>query len=480
LNFSLIRDERMTPSFWIYNLLLHGALLLGWPVLAIVLLIHSKLRHGLLQRFGYLPKEARSQLWVGEGCVWLHAASLGEVNALLPVAHSLLQHLPSEAFIFTCTTLTGVARAKQGFPEARAHALLPLDSPLFLRPMLLKYQPRLCVIAETELWPNFIRLLKQQRCRVLVANGRLTQRSFERYQWFSALFQEVTRKIDCFAMQSAEDALRIKALGANAQKVTVTGNTKYDAVAAIQAETPEVLKAKMGLGAHRRVLIAGSTRPGEEGPILEAFANARPSVKDASKAWALIVAPRHLERLDEVLALLKASGLAWQRRSQAGAIDDSIEVVVLDTMGELAGLYACADLALIGGSFADFGGQNPLEAAAQGVPVFMGASMRHFRDIAADLLHAGGARTVESFAGLAAALKPLLADPKALRGMGAAGKALVSSRLGASQRTAEMALKLYAIDKLYEQQRHWRDESAFKALQTKEFGSAAERPNEKP
>jgi len=452
-----------------YNLLLHLALILLWPFLLIAALLSPKLRPGLPQRLGLLPLRYRRQAWVGEGCIWLHAASLGEVNALLPVAALMARALPREPFVFTCTTQAGLARAQSGFPQARAHLLLPLDLPWMLRPLLRRYQPRLCVIAETELWPNFIRLLKQQRCRVMVANGRLTQKSLEGYNRFRPLFHEMALRVDCWAMQSQEDAQRIKLLGANPLKVVVAGNTKYDAAAAQPPGDPAALKAQLGFGARRRVLVAGSTRPGEEAGILAAFAE----LAAQGREWALLLAPRHLERSDEVLGLVQASGLSWRRRS-APVDGPPADVVVLDTLGELAGFYACAELALVGGSFADWGGQNPLEPAALGLPLVFGPSMRHFRDIAADLLAAGAACQV-SLPELAGALAGLAGQPRQLKAMGKAGRELVAAKAGAARRNADMALKLYTIDHFQNRERHWREDAAYPAQKTQEFGAIFER-----
>jgi 3-deoxy-D-manno-octulosonic-acid transferase len=303
----------------------------------------------------------------------------------------------------------------------------------------------------------------------MVVNGRITQKSLESYGRFRPLFHEMVQRVDCWAMQAQEDAQRIKLLGANPLKVLVAGNTKYDAAAAQPVGKPDALKAKLGWGPRRRVLVAGSTRPGEEAGILAAYA----ALRAGSQEWALLLAPRHLERLDEVLGLARASGLAWRRRS-AELGGPQADVVVLDTLGELAGFYACAELALVGGSFADWGGQNPLEPAALGLPLVFGPSMRHFRDIAADLLAAGAARQVP-LAALPVELPALARQAKLLKGMGQAGRELVAAKAGAARRNAEMALKLYTIDRFQNRERHWREDAAYPAQKPQEFGAAFDR-----
>jgi 3-deoxy-D-manno-octulosonic-acid transferase len=428
--------------YLLYNSLLLVALLVALPFLPLLLLWPST-RKGLSQRLGWLPQTLRDQALIHEGCLWVHAASLGEVNAVAPVLRELLPQLPRQALVMTCTTLAGREQARRLFPQATACLLLPVDLPWLLRPWILRFKPRLVLLAETELWPNFLRELKHHGAQVLVVNGRLTERSFRRYQWLGHRFADVLDCVEVFAMQAQADADRVVALGARKARVLVAGNTKFDLAADLQGarDQAETLRRDLGWRKEQGVIVAGSTRPGEEALLAQAFVELRKKLPELC----LVMAPRHLDRVDEAAAALKAAGLDFVRRSQ-GALKGTT-VLLLDTLGELRAFYALAEpagLAWVGGSFCDFGGQNPLEAAALGVPVFFGPSMRHFPEIAAALLEAGAAWQGAS-TGLAQASTALLQDPKARRAAAEGAVACVAVRSGASKRTAELAWKLILV-----------------------------------
>jgi len=362
---------------------------LALPLLPFVALV-PRWRKGLLERLGILPKEIRRQALMHEGCLWVHAASLGEVNAVAPVIRELLPQLPRQAILFTSTTIAGRDQARRLFPQATACLLLPIDLPWLLRPWIRRFKPRLVVVAETELWPNFLRELKVHGAQTLLANGRLTERSFKRYKLLRGAMGEILENIQVFAMQAAPDAERIKALGARAARVVVAGNTKFDLAADLSSAKAqaEVLRRELGWRKDQPVIVAGSTRPGEEALLAGAFVELRKHFKDAC----FVVAPRHLQRVEEAEEALRAAGLIAVRRTQWSQAKGATGVL-LDTLGELKNFYALAEpagLAWIGGSFQDFGGQNPLEPAALGVPTVFGPFMRHFPEVAAALVEAGG------------------------------------------------------------------------------------------
>ena len=461
-------------ALWIYSTLLTLACLAIAPLLPLLALL-PRVRHGLGQRFGLLPEAVREQAMLSEGSVWIHAASLGEVNAVAPVARELAARLPRQSLIFTCTTVAGREQARRLFPQAAACLLLPVDLPFLLAPWIRRFRPRLAVVAETEIWPNFLHQLKAHGCQVLVANGRLTERSRSRYRRLGRAFAAVLEHVDLFAMQAQADAERIISLGARPARVAVVGNTKFDVAGDLGAARidAEARRRELGWKAGTPVLVAGSTRPGEEPGLLEAFS----AVQKALPTARLVLAPRHLERLLEVEAALKRGGWRWVRRS-VGAPAEDADVLLLDTLGELRTFYGLAcesGAAWVGGSFRDFGGQNPLEPAALGIPVFFGPHMRHFPEAAEALLAAGGAQQVP-VEGLAAASVALIKDGVRRRLAAEAAERCVAERAGASKATADLGMKLLLVARMRREGHLWREEGLDSFRKVSEFGSAAEEP----
>lgn len=458
----------------LYSLLLSLLALCLLPFLPI-LLLHPRVRRGLGMRLGLLPRAVRERALLSEGSLWVHAASLGEMNAVAPVLRELTPKLPRLAVVITCTTVAGQEQAQRLFPQAEACLLMPLDLPFLLGPWMRRFRPRLALIAETELWPNLLHAFHAHGACVLVVNGRLTERSARRYRLAGPAVAAMLEDVDLFAMQSAADAQRLLALGARKARVQVTGNTKFDLAGDLAAALEAVGELRRGLawGAGAEIVVAGSTQQGEEALLLDAFRALRRSRPQAR----LVLAPRHLERLDDVKALLKKGRWKAVLRSQGAPAGDA-EVLLLDSLGELKAFYALAaerGLAWIGGAFCDFGGQNPLEAAALGVPVLFGPHMRHFPDIARALLEAGAARQLEAGA-LAAASAALLDDTKARRGMGEAGRRCVAEHAGASRLTADLGLRLLLLARLRQDGQAWREEGFNSLRKTTEFGSSVEEP----
>jgi 3-deoxy-D-manno-octulosonic-acid transferase len=448
----------------LYTLVFSLLLLLAGPLWLPLALLWPRARKGLLQRFGVAPREARELMYVGEGSLWVHAASLGEVNAVAPVVRALLEKLTGVPLVFTCTTLAGVEQAGRLFPESAARLLMPFDLPLFLTPLFRRYKPRFVILTETELWPNFIGMLRRSGAQILLANGRMSARSLGRYLRFRPLFAETLLCFDTLAIQSEEDAERFIALGAKPSRTVVTGNTKFDVAEAAKAARRKggTLREELGLAEGAPLIVAGSTRPGEEGPLLEAFKE----IKARVPGLKLLLAPRHLERLAEVEGLAADAGLSLSRRSQGASKAD---VILLDSLGELASAYSFASLAWIGGGWGPFGGQNPLEAAAQGCALIFGPDMAHFKEPARILLGQGAALQLE-MSEVAAASLALLKDAAKREAMGRAGLEALKQSAGASQRTADLAWKLAVMARLRRDERDWRNQSAFASLKVSEFG----------
>lgn len=454
----------------LYQIVFFLLLLASAPLLPLLLLF-PRVRKGFGMRLGILPKLVRHRAWLREGSLWVHAASLGEVNAVAPVVRELLPKLPRLSLVFTCTTSAGREQAERLFPQAEACLLLPLDLPFLVEPWVRRFKPQLAVIAETEYWPSFLLALRRSGCRVLVANGRLTERSFRRYRLAGRAFAELLEQVDLFAMQGEEDASRLIGLGARRARVLISGNTKFDLGADLEVirEAGRALRKSLGWEAESDVVVAGSTRPGEEALLLDAFRELR---RNRSRLR-LVLAPRHLERVPDVRALLKKGRWRFAVRSEGIGADD-VEVLLLDTLGELRAAYTLAagrGLAWVGGSFRDFGGQNPLEPAALGVPVLFGPFMRHFPELSAALLEAGAALQVPIEA-LARESLALLEDPRRREAMATAGPVCVAAHAGAAKRTADLGLRLLLLSRLRRETQSWREEGLKTFRASTEFGTA--------
>jgi 3-deoxy-D-manno-octulosonic-acid transferase len=384
-------------------------------------------RHPLAlgQRLGWAPVRP------GPSRFWVHAVSVGEVMAAVPLVQALRQRWPESEVVISTVTATGARVARARLSEAAATFAFPVDLGFATRRAVRRIRPRCFVALETELWPNLLRTLGTAGVPAVLANGRISDRSFRRYARVRRLFRRVLDDIALFAMQSEEDARRIISLGARPERVVVTGNLKMEAPTG-EGGAEELWRRLLHLGS-ARVWVAGSTHRGEEGPLLDAFV----ALRDGGEPLALILAPRHPERVDEVEALARERGLAPVRRSQLGTGAGPSDVILLDTIGELAAVYAVADVIFVGGSLVPVGGHNAIEPALHARPVVFGPHMSNFRDVAALLLGAGGAIQVQDAAELAPTLRGLLADPDQRRRLGEAAWTAVRAHQGACRRTIE-------------------------------------------
>jgi 3-deoxy-D-manno-octulosonic-acid transferase len=313
-------------------------------------------------------------------------------------------------------TVTGLQTAQEAFGAQAAVSLIPLDSKLFLRRVFNRISPRLVLVFETELWPQFLALSKASGATIVLVNGRISARSFPRYQKIRGFVQALLVNFDHFLMSGEDSASRIRELGAPASKVRVLGNVKWagNEAAAQAREVP-------GWGSNMPVLLAASTHPGEEEQVLDAYEDLLQYQPDTK----LLLAPRHPQRVPEVLALLKARKLTHvTRTSRADA--SAAKVFVLDTVGELRSFFPLARVVYSGGSLVDIGGHNVLEPAGAGVPVVYGPHMANFAEIADALEKRGGATRVADWRALAQVLRDLFPDEARRHKMGAAGKRLVA------------------------------------------------------
>jgi 3-deoxy-D-manno-octulosonic-acid transferase len=389
---------------------------------------------GLGERFGWGARLAGASIWV-------HAVSLGEVTAAAPLVRALCARHPEFRVLVTTATPTGRARARMLFGDVADVRFLPYDTPGAMRRFLSRVRPRVAVIMETELWPNLFHECRRRGVAVVLANARLSARSVARYRRFGALFREVFAGRVLVAAQSEADAARFIAIGAPPDRTWVVGNLKFDVVveAAVLGRGRQL---RSSFGAARPVWIAGSTHAGEDEAVLTAHAAVCARLPDAL----LLLVPRHPARFDAVAELLRVRGLSFARRSRPGAVDGAVgvargvvvEVLLGDTMGELASLYGAADVAFVGGSLVPVGGHNLIEPAALGIPVLAGPYQSNARDVAQRLEQAGALLLVADAAQLGATVSELLADAARRRRLGAAGLAVVEENRGSLGRLLEL------------------------------------------
>jgi len=361
------------------------------------------------------------------GGIWVHAVSVGESVAAVPLIRALQARHPELPITVTCMTPTGSERIRALFGDRVQHCYLPYDLPWAASRFLDRLQPRLAVIMETELWPNHVHQCARRGIPVALANGRLSARSARGYGRFPGLTGPMLAELSWLAVQTAAEAERFRALGARPETVAVTGSIKFDL--AVDPELPAraaALRAQWG-AADRPVWIAASTHAGEDEIVLAAHRQ----LLARFPAALLILVPRHPERFDAVLELCRRQGFATVRRSGGASVGARDSVLLGDSMGELQFLYALADCAFVGGSLVPNGGHNLLEPAALGKPVLSGPHLFNFLEIAARLREAGALREAGDAAALATEVARLWADPASACDMGRAALAVLQANRGA-------------------------------------------------
>lgn len=369
-----------------------------------------------------------SRLPVRQGpVIWIHALSVGEVTSALPLVKGIRESISPAQIVFTATTRSGKELAERLFaPHVDLVLCSPLDFPCAVRRYIDAIRPSCFILVETDFWPNWLRQLRRRQIPAMLVNGRISEKSFAAYRRFAFFFKPMFRCFSLLSMQTAQDRDKMLALGIPAERLVCFGNLKYD-LPARQAAPPDLAAAHDP----RPVWVCGSTHPGEEELIFAAFqkiVGANPCVRPLR----LIIAPRKIERGGELLKLARSFGLNAVLRS-SGEADEESCVLILDTIGELAGCYSLARLAFIGGSLVDEGGHNPIEAAAQAVPVLFGPHTEDFAEIARDLTACGGAKvvTAETLAETAAAI---LSDDALHTAMSGAARDLVERQRGGVER----------------------------------------------
>lgn len=363
--------------------------------------------------------------------IWVHAVSVGEAIAAAPMVRELLERHPQLPITVTCMTPTGSQQIRKLFGNQVGHAYLPYDLPWLQRRVVRRLQPRIAIIMETELWPNMVAECKRAGVPVVLANGRLSERSARGYQRIARLVRPMFAALDWLAVQSAAEARRFIALGARQEALAVTGSIKFDLKPpAAVLEGAAQWRSQWG---ERPVWIAASTHAGEDEIILQAHQQ----VLQQHPQALLIVVPRHPERFDGVARLVQQSGLSLVRRSSGAQPAFSDQVFLGDSMGELLQFYACADVAFVGGSLIAGGGHNYLEPAALGVPVLTGPHRFNFTEISDLLEQAGALIEVVDAEGMAGQVSQWLGDPAQARTAGHAGQDVVKANQGALDQLLE-------------------------------------------
>ena len=380
----------------------------------------------LKEKFGFFNFQLST---LNSKLIWIHAVSVGEVIASLPLLEKLKVRYPSVSLVLSTITDTGQKVAMEKASEGTKVIYLPFDLNFILERTLKNIQPNLFITIETELWPNLLMTLKKRKIPAVVMNGRISDDSFRGYKKIKFFMQSIIDCVDLFCMQDAVYAERIKELGAQEEKIRVIGSFKFDTVPSLNVpEWTELLT--------HPVIIAGSTHRGEEDLIVSSYIELKKDFPDLS----LIVAPRHPERFGEVEGLVKAKGLSYVKRSQLSS-DSPIHpfthspfpcIVILDAVGELASVYGVSDVAVIGGSFIERGGQNLLEPAFWEKPIICGPHMENF-PFAKEFYGRGAAIETESSA-LCEKLKELLQSPEKMKSMGNKAKDLYNEKAGAVER----------------------------------------------
>lgn len=412
--------------FFLYDLISIFVALFYLPMFLLGYFRHGKYRRSISQRLGRITLENDM-----EGCLWIHAVSVGEVGLVAPLVAEMKKRHPQQKIIISTVTETGNETARKKIPDADELIYFPLDFRWVVEKVYHLVRPAVFVVAETEIWPHFLRAMYMHSVPVIMINGRISDKSYRGYKYAKPFIGPVLKEIDAFSMRTEEDAARIIHLGAPQERVQVTGNLKFDQKddERTEGEIAE-LKKSMGLGPEHRLMVAGSTHPGEEEIVLEVYKNVK------TPNLILLIACRHPERVPKIEELVKRMGMSSIRKTELAKTQNigsgnPPPVILLDTVGDLAGIYSLASIVFIGGSLVPKGGQNPLEAAIWGKPVIFGPHMENFREITKLLMQSGGGMQVKNKEEFQSAAMRLLAEPEYAEKLGRAARGVVEENRGA-------------------------------------------------
>jgi 3-deoxy-D-manno-octulosonic-acid transferase len=411
------------------------------------LLLQKKARAGLSQKFGQVPTTIeldRENLKYG---IWIHSVSVGEFNAMRPLIEKLHAEMPDMPIMVSTTTLTGQTLAQERVGRFARVFYFPFDLPFATSKWLDTLKPQLVVIAETELWPGFLQQCRRRGIKVMLANGRMSPKSFKSYQRYKFFFGPALRNYTRIGAQSENEAARYRAVGGEKLAVSVTGNMKLDGLSTEGDTIVDHLRTKVNISQDDFVVVAGSTHDGEETALIEAqnqlltaYSNSLNTAKPLPKPR-LIIAPRHPERFEKVVELVSASGFKPKRFSKDEQFSDDKDIYILDGLGQLARYYSLATVGFVGGTIANVGGHNLLEPYAYSVPTCCGPHIHKTKDIANALLELGALVMVQNKEQLAARLLEFQKDPEPAQALGNLGLNWINENQGAVDRTLQLIIE---------------------------------------
>ena len=420
----------------IYNILIILVFIfVALPYFLYRLVVEKGFGHRFRQNMGLVRREEIAPV-ADTNCIWLHGASVGEMVAISPLVKEIKNLMPERKVLVSAVTVGGYDMARQIMPEANAIINFPLDLPFVASSMVSRIRPGIFIMVETELWPNFLRAIRERNIPAMMMNGRISEKSAKSYRYLSGLLRDMLNTINLFCMQSSIDAKYITQLGADPEKIIVTGNTKFDQTyAEVSPEDLAAYKIELGLGEDAwPVIVAGSTHRTEEEAVLTSFTALRKKYPHAR----LVIAPRKLNRIEEIKKVNAKFGYAMASRSELKDIEGrrpEFPVILLDTIGELGRIYAIGDIVFVGGSLVRYGGHNVLEPAAHAKPILVGPSMEDFKDSYALLSKAGACRMVSDAEGLADAFLEIAGDDALRKRMGEASIQIIRENRGAALKT---------------------------------------------
>ena len=416
-----------------YNLLLVLSAVTTAPYFVVRMLSTPKFRAGLAERLGHYPDDKTKAVRNGP-TIWIHAASVGEVKAAAPLVSLFRKHYPQYKILFSTMTLAGNRLCRETI-DPDAIIFFPLDFPAVVKKAVKYFSPKLLVIIETELWPNFLKAISKSGAPAVLVNGRVSDKSFPRYRRAKGFFKRVLGSFEALIMQDDTGRERVIELGADPEKVHVAGSLKHDSASGEQFDQAraESIRRRIGFDPASRVIVGGCTHPGEEQILVDIFLG----LKEKMPNLKLVLAPRHLERLDDVEQMLAGKGLSSGRYSDQTESSDQ-EIVIIDVMGVLSQIYLAAAVVFIGKSLTRSGGHNPIEPAAVARPIVFGPNMENFAEIAATLIDNHGAKQINDPDSLRLVLEQILTDRNLARRLGQNARATIDEQTGAAGRTLEI------------------------------------------
>ena len=363
--------------------------------------------------------------------IWIHCVSVGEFNASKPLIDQLFILYPMHKILVSTSTMTGSNEVKKHYKNKVTHCFFPLDAPLIINSFIAKINPEVCILLETEIWPNLIHSLQKKKIPVMLVNARLSEKSFERYlRYSSRLVKKSLSSLNMICSQNAFSSNRFIALGADIEKVINTGSLKFDSQESSDLQTISALKKVTG---ERTVTVFASTRDGEEKQIVDSYLKSKKTFSSL-----LIIVPRHPERFNEAFKIAKSSGLIVEKRSQINQCSPDTEILIGDSMGELMSYYAISDIAFVGGSLSNNGGQNMLEAASLSKPIIFGPSVYNFEEISKKLLDDDAAIQVANADELMHTISELLSNDSRRKELGFNAKKTFDQNRGAANKIIDV------------------------------------------